>query len=139
MKNSRWRENRLRISRRHADADFGMPPSCEPHRNPMEVGMQKTCSWLIALAAMLGFAATTHAGTFGITYGWLPQAFGQQTPPAAPPPAAGIDLDFTLVPLPGITLQRQRDAVKAHSCPATEQIVAPAQPECWLNELLDTG
>jgi hypothetical protein len=54
--------------------------------------MRKTCTWLLALAGVLGIVGTTHAGTLPLIPLCLPGLFGQDLPSTTargtPPPAA---------------------------------------------------
>jgi hypothetical protein len=47
--------------------------------------MKRTCSWLLALAGVLGLAGTTQAGPYGCIPLFFPQLFGQDSTPVAAP------------------------------------------------------
>ncbi len=58
--------------------------------------MKKICSWLLALAAVLGLAGTTHAGALPLIPLCLPQLFGQEpvSSPAQPVQTPDRDADW---------------------------------------------
>jgi hypothetical protein len=88
--------------------------------------MQKTCTWLLALAGVLGVVGTTHAGTLPLIPLCLPGLFGQDLPSTTsrgtPPPtvpdsdwlADSVDLLMEYAPQARVLVQSLRPCTPYH-------------------------
>jgi hypothetical protein len=99
--------------------------------------MSRTCTWLLALASLLGIAGTTHADLPALTPLFLPQLFGQEIAQPAPRESASpvpyqrLDFGFPIIRANGVVPSTA--AVQSAPVPGPDRTAV--QDEDWLCDL----
>lgn len=101
--------------------------------------MTRTCTWLLAVASLLGWAGTSRADLPALSPLVLPVLFGQESTPASSP-AQATPVPYQRLEFGHPTIPVMQWAVPLSAAPASQSVLAkdqpkPSQDDDWLSDL----